>query len=220
MRVDPNEDRIDHEGHEEHGTEQHGEKLDITREDFNAGRGKRFGNKAENTDGGKADNEANHEFHALGSVVEHVTRSCGTVAEHNAHGDSPSEDADVVAGGNGVNGIVNHVENHIAEHFSDTAGSAGGMVRGNQNQLRREGKARNHGDHGSGERTDEIKHQNRLNVKVAAFEVLVGDGAHHRGNRLQGRHEHLAEEAALNGGIGGGIREGNTQNEGYENLFD
>lgn len=176
--------------------------------------------------GGEADHEADHELDALGGVIEHFARGDGAMAQHDAHGDGPGENADVVAGRDGVDGIVNDVENHVAEHLADAAGGGGHSVGRRQDELRGEHEARHDRNDGGGEGAYQIEDDDRLDVEVFAGQVLVRNRTHHehehqnRGDGLKSRHKDGAEEAAADGCGGSRIGKRNAKYQTDQNLLD
>ncbi|MNP21908.1 hypothetical protein D3C76_1145470 [compost metagenome] len=139
--------------------------------------------------------------------------------------DGPGQDADEVGVHQRTDRIVDHAQQQALQHFSDAARSAQGNVRGAQGQVRREGHARYDRDHRRSESTEEVQHQDRPDMGFGPV-FMVGDRGHdqneHQDRRhgLEGRDEHLADEAQAQGNLGGDQGQGNTGHQTDHDLQD
>ena len=120
------------------------------------------------------------------------------MAQGNANGNGPHQNADVVGVHEGADGVVHGVFEHLHQHFSNAARC--GHARGCVSECQRGGEQ--HAGHdtndGGGQRANGIQPQNRAQVGGLA-RAAIADGGNHqdkhqnRSNCFQGRNKQCSE---------------------------
>ena len=202
---DPDEEWIHDERDHRHAAEEDGDEAGVGGEGGEAGGGDGGGNKAEDTVGCDADDDADDVVDDAGSVVEGDFAGVAGVAQGDTAEDGPGEDADVVALHDGVHRVIGHFEEQRGEHGFKVFRCGGGVFGVLQVEFGREESACKNGDGSGGKGADDVETDDafqaaRLPLAVAGNGMGDEDEDEDGGDGAQGFGEEFAEDLEVFGG--------------------
>ncbi|MCY1551260.1 hypothetical protein D9M68_875770 [compost metagenome] len=108
--------------------------MQVVKQGAHARFGQRRRDQAENSQRGQVDHQLDDRGHSAGEVGEHLLAAWVGMPEGETQADGPGQDADEVAGEQGVDRVVDHVQQQGFQHFADAAGwrQFGSVVRQGQ----------------------------------------------------------------------------------------
>ena len=206
-RLCPDDERVHHQGHEEHAAQQHGQQVRVVQQLFQARLGKGAGHQAEDAQRRQPDHALDHAGDGLAQVLHHGARGLRGMAQGHAHGQCPGEDADVVGIHQRTHGVVEGALHQGHQHFANAPGRA--LGRGGILELDggREGHAGSDGDHGRCKGAQHIQPQDGADLRGLARPVVAGGRDHqqqhqHGRDGLEGGDEQRAQQGHGLGGLG------------------
>ena len=226
MDIQVHDGRIHHQSHQEVGTQQHSQQAEIGNQGGKAAGADGLGHQAHDPQGGEVDHPGDHLGDAGGQVFQYMLGlRAGGFVEGQADDHRPGQDADVVGGEDGVQGIVHDVQHQVVDHFRNAAGRIHLGVAQLEHQGLGEEEGQGHSHDGRGEGADHIEGDDGFHLGIAPFFPL-DHGIHHqdehqeRGHSLQGFDEQIPEDAHYRHGTGQEYGKQDADHQAYGNLVD
>ena len=190
----PDNDRVDHQRHEQHAAHEYGQQVGVVLESFQATFGEGGDHQTKNAQWSQTDHALDHTGDGLAEVLDHGACGSAGVAQGCTQGNGPDQNADVVGVQQCIDRVVESAFDHGGQHLADIAGHACHLRGLSEVDYGREQGAGHHGHAGCGQRTDDIQEDDRLDLGFLTGAVAA-DGGHdeqeheHRSSCLQGGDE-------------------------------
>ncbi|CAI0773257.1 Uncharacterised protein [Serratia marcescens] len=195
-----NDQRVEHQRHQQHAAKQHHQQLGVAPQRAEAGFRQRGGHQAEDAERRTADHRAHHQRDRMGHVVDQPLGGLGSVAQRQPQTDGPGQNADVVGVNQRMERVGHHAHQQALHHLHNAARRGNVRRAGGQRQRGREDKADDHRHQRGGKGAQQVEEQDRANVGLLPL-FMVGDRGHdqnqhqHRRHRFQRADEQGAEQA-------------------------
>ncbi|MNJ20524.1 hypothetical protein D3C77_148590 [compost metagenome] len=193
------DERVDHEGDEQHAADQHHQQLGIAKQGIETCLGQGGCHQAQNAERRAADHRLDDGRHPVGQVGDQRLGAVTRVTHGDAKADGPGQDTDVVGIQQRLHRVGHHVEQQGLQYLGDATRRGDLGAAGHQMQVGGEQEAGHHGHHGCEEGPQHIEQQDRLHVGLLTL-LVTDDRRHHqhedqqRGDRLQGTDEQAAKQ--------------------------
>lgn len=217
------DERVDHQGDEQHAADQHHQQVQVVEQGTHAGFGQRGGDQPENPQGREANHQLHDAGHGAGQVGQHLPAGRGRMAQGEAQADGPGQDADEVAVEQCIDRIVHHVQQQRLEDFADAARWAQLGTVADQGQAGRKGEAGDDGNDRRAEGADQVEHEDRADMGLLPA-LMVGDRRRdqdeyqHRRHGLERGDEYRAEKTDGRRRLRKEQRQGNAGDQADEDL--
>ncbi len=212
------EQRVDHQGDEQHAAHDHHQQLAVAEQRVETGLAHGGGDQAEDAERREADHHLHDRGHRVREVIDRLARTFGGMTQRDAEADRPRQDADEVRFHECAHRVGDHVEEQVLEHHQDATRRVAGRGCGVEHQRGREREAGKHGDQRGREGAEQVQDQHRAHVRGLPV-LVVGDRRRHqhedqdRRDGLQRGDEEVAEQRDRFGGARRDQRQGDAQDQ-------
>ena len=197
--MQPGDEGIHDESGAAHAAHQQEQELSIVPEDLQAALGDGGEHEAQDAKGSELDDPADNLRDHVREVAEDLDSPLRSQQfQGEAQDDGPEQDADVIGLRERLDGVHHHVRQERQEHVGQAAGRAAAGLGSLQRNRDREQETRHHREDCGAQRGDQIQEDDRAEAGAQAA-LRLGNGRgdkqrhQHRGDSLQGAHEHLPQ---------------------------